>query len=873
MPNFIEPLEARIAPAVAAVIDLTQLGGGGFKISQDSPGTGDQFGDSLTALGDLNGDGADDFAVAAASGSVSKIYVIFGQADGFPADFKVDSLDGSNGFRIDGAPGDLAGASVRSAGDVNQDGFDDLAIGAPGVGPVGEKTGAAYVVFGHADPFAATLALASLNGTNGFSLIGETGGMETRFSVGTGTDVNNDGFDDIIIGAADIDGGAGAAYVVFGASGGFAASKNLSSLTGGDGFKLPGQGAEHAGAIVSGVGDVNRDGFGDLIIASQIEGVGESTSYVVLGRSGPFGATQNLSALDGTNGFAITGVSNPPSGRSVGPAGDLNGDGFADVVLISAPIHGNSPDGPVDAYVIFGHTGSFSAQVSAADLNVTDGFAIRIAPLGTVPSSGAVDALGDVNGDGFGDLGISFPFATDGPNDVEDALVVFGHGGNFPASIDADTFGPGEGFRIVNAVAANDGRGFPITALSAAGDVNNDGFADVLVGSPAAAAGAAYVVFGKAQFVATSPLGNTAEFVDADGDRVVIKVSKGRLTQDNFDFLPVTAVRAAGASQAFFGLTLDSSFSGAVVKIKTVQAGAGNGFTHCGQIASDDFLRKIKIAGDLDSISVGSGVAGANAIDALIVQNLGPTGGIGQASFLGSVGLLKVRGEMRNIEMTVGGGVSSGLRKMIVNGSITGSHITSSGTLKMSVLGDVANSSFDAAISIRSLTVSGDLVDTTIRAIGDGSTADTAARNAIGKIVVQGSVDHSRILAGYDGNGSVANGHARIGRVTAGADWIASDLVAGVDAGSDGYFGTDDDFAVGGGFTLASRIASIVIGGQLLGTAAAGDTFGFVSEEIGRFKVGGADIILFTPGANNDLAIFTFGPDGDVALHEVNPPV
>ena len=74
-------------------------------------------------------------------------------------------------------------------------------------------------------------------------------------------------------------------------------------------------------------------------------------------------------------------------------------------------------------------------------------------------------------------------------------------------------------------------------------------------------------------------------------------------------------------------------------------------------------------------------------------------------------------------------------------------------------------------------------------------------------------------------------------------------------------------------FTLPSRIARIVVGGQLLGTAAGGDTFGFVSEEIDRFKVGGADIIIFTPGANNDLAIFTFGPDGDVALHEVNPPV
>ena len=139
---------------------------------------------------------------------------------------------------------------------------------------------------------------------------------------------------------------------------------------------------------------------------------------------------------------------------------------------------------------------------------------------------------------------------------------------------------------------------------------------------------------------------------------------------------------------------------------------------------------------------------------------------------------------------------------------------------------------------------------------------------------MQGRVENSHILAGYDATGVVANGHARIGNVTVGADWIASDLVAGVDAGPNGFFGTDDDFAVGGGgFASPSRIASIIVRGQLLGTAAAGDQFGFVAEEIDRFKVGGADIILFTPGANNDLAIFTFGPDDDVALHEVGPPV
>ena len=104
-------------------------------------------------------------------------------------------------------------------------------------------------------------------------------------------------------------------------------------------------------------------------------------------------------------------------------------------------------------------------------------------------------------------------------------------------------------------------------------------------------------------------------------------------------------------------------------------------------------------------------------------------------------------------------------------------------------------------------------------------------------------------------------------------DWIASDLVAGIAAGVGGYFGDGNDTALGGGgFTLASRIASVKIKGQILGSANDSDHFGFVAEEIGAFTVGGIPQVLLA-GPNNDLTPVNFGADADVSLYEVAAPI
>ncbi len=122
-------------------------------------------------------------------------------ADGPLGTFDLASLDGTNGFRLAGTgTDDWNGLSVSSAGDVNGDGFGDVIVGAP-VTPVDFGLGRAYVVFGAAGGFPATLSLDSLDGSNGFLLEGAGSPDRAGWSVAGIGDFNADGTDDLIVGA------------------------------------------------------------------------------------------------------------------------------------------------------------------------------------------------------------------------------------------------------------------------------------------------------------------------------------------------------------------------------------------------------------------------------------------------------------------------------------------------------------------------------------------------------------------------------------------------------------------------------------------------------------------------------------------------
>ncbi len=166
------------------------------------------------------------------------------------------NLDGTVGFALFGADGgDSAGYSVSGAGDVNGDGFADVLLGAPVADGEMSTSGVAYVVFGTDQGFPASIDLGALDGLQGFQIRGVSLGDSAGISVSGAGDMNDDGFDDVIVGASDADGngsGSGAAYVVFGSSVP-AAMVELGALDGTNGFKITGAAAgDQAGASVSG---------------------------------------------------------------------------------------------------------------------------------------------------------------------------------------------------------------------------------------------------------------------------------------------------------------------------------------------------------------------------------------------------------------------------------------------------------------------------------------------------------------------------------------------------------------------------------------------------------------------------------------------
>ncbi|WP_442941844.1 hypothetical protein [Nostoc sp.] len=178
----------------------------------------DNSGYSVSSAGDINGDGIDDLIIGALNADPNdkfsgQSYVVFGSKGGFDSNFNLSTLNGTNGFAINGInPGDNLGSSVSSAGDINDDGIDDLIIGT-------FSNNQSYVVFGSKGGFDSSFNLSTLNGTNGFAIKRINPGDSLGFSVSSAGDINDDGIDDLIIGApyADPNGiSSGQSYVLFG---------------------------------------------------------------------------------------------------------------------------------------------------------------------------------------------------------------------------------------------------------------------------------------------------------------------------------------------------------------------------------------------------------------------------------------------------------------------------------------------------------------------------------------------------------------------------------------------------------------------------------------------------------------------------------
>jgi hypothetical protein len=455
----------------------------------------DISGNSVASAGDVNGDGIDDLIVGApgASTSAGQSYVIFGSKSSWSSPISFLSLNGANGFTINGInTGDESGWSVASAGDVNGDGIGDLIVGAPFASSV---AGQIYVIFGRKNSWSSPISLLSLNGNNGFIINGINPNDGTGYSVAGAGDINGDSIDDLIVGVTGASSSTGQSVVVFGSKNPWSSYINLSNLDGTNGFILNGTLGSISGWSVARAGDVNGDGIGDLIVgaidASPNGNFQAGQSYVVFGSKNRWNSLINLLSLNGANGFILNGINaGDHIGWSVASAGDVNGVGIGDII-VGAP--GSSTAGPSSgqSYVIFGSKGPWNSPISLSSLNGTNGFILN--GIESLDESGwSVAGAGDVNDDGIDDLIVGAPTAS---SSIGRSYVVFGSNKSWSSPISFLNLNGNNGFTI-NGINAGDQSGY---SVASAGDVNGDGIGDLIVGAYEASlkAGQSYVVFGQ----------------------------------------------------------------------------------------------------------------------------------------------------------------------------------------------------------------------------------------------------------------------------------------------------------------------------------------------------------------------------------------